>query len=127
MQFKPHLQLISASTHQFHLVLNNGTALYHLVVELCTLDQAHAHNTQANPFAFTSSDALSTALTLLHDTRDCWHALAEGEIRLVHEPLAIAPHPRRAAARLVIRSTMKFDAEQYLSALVKRMVRHLPN
>jgi hypothetical protein len=126
VSFKPHLHLISVDAHRFHLVLNNGTALYHIVIELCVLDpdhavrgQEHSRSTQPNPFDFAPSDALTTSLTLLHDTRDCWHALAEDEVKLVYEP--ITHRTRRPPARLLIRSMMKFDAEQYLSGLVKRM------
>ncbi len=118
--FKPHLQLISAHSNYFHLVLNNGTALYHLVIEICT-DHTQRDATPYNPFEFMPCEPLTTGLTLLHDTRDCWHSLAEDEIRLVEEALS-ATHTAQPAARLTVRSTLKFDAEQYLSGLVKRMV-----
>ena len=120
MLFKPHVQLISSGySNHFHLVLNNGTALFHLVIELCTLTD-QAKDTPSNPFEFTPCEPLTTSLTLLHDTRDCWQSLAENEIKLVEEPLS-AMHSAQPAW-LTVRSTLKFDAEQYLSGLVKRLV-----
>lgn len=126
VSFKPHLQLISsADAPQFHLVLNTGTALYHLVLELCLDHVPETAQSAANPFEFATPAALTPSLTLLHDTRDCWH-VAEDELTLRRESVEHrAGGAHRPPARLLVRSTMKFDAEQYLEGLVKRMVRSI--